>query len=106
MPPTVRDNGHVRFKSPRPLTASERATLDAVLSHNDASESLREQAESVQSWGECQCGCLSIFLSPDERYTEREIYGMTVTNNEGDLVADIILFVDDGKLSDLEHILL
>jgi len=52
--------------APRPLTAEERALLEALLRHPGSKPELTEQAKTVQVDATCSCGCPSVFLAVDD----------------------------------------
>jgi hypothetical protein len=86
---------------PRPLTSAESAVLTLLLSVEfPGVDELRVQAASAAVVGGCDCGCplasgLSSRLAPAEG----------VVSPQGDGVpGEIILFVDDGRLSYLEYV--
>src|SRR5687767_5478014 len=96
---------------PRPLSAPERAALEALLGHADfpGRDALREQLGSTTVVGHCSCGCATVDLAvdpaapaaPDARSpipTDADVLG-----DDGEPVGGVIVFVDDaGYLSMLE----
>lgn len=94
----------------RALTADERYALDSLLSVDfDGAEALRLQAASALA-GEptCDCGCGSVRLIVGDA-TPRSTSASPVPNEldvmgpGGEPVGGVILFVNDGKLAELEH---
>ncbi len=97
---------------PRPLTQAESAVLALLLEVEFLGvDALRVQASSAAVVGGCDCGCPSIaFMVPDDlplalRLTSRlaPTEGL-VHPQDGNLPGEILLFVDDGRLSYLEYV--
>jgi hypothetical protein len=96
----------------RPLQSDERAVLSLLLAEDfDGADALREQARDVSVVGHCDCGCPSIYLappsgSPRAHLTSRlaTVEGRVTPESDGEPPGEIILFVDDGKLSYLEYV--
>ena len=94
---------------PRSLTDEERAVLDLLLSPAVVGvDPLRQQAEDVAVTGCCSCGCPTIDLTP-RRESPRAPgeAGVWPVAGRVDPVGDeppqeVLLFVDDGRLSSLE----
>jgi len=94
---------------PRPLAADERAILDHLLSLDfEGVEQLRRQAGDSRVVGRCDCGCPTIEIETradclDIAFTSRlaPVEGR-VRPLADEPVGDVILFVDDGRLSSLE----
>lgn len=95
-------------QEPRPLTGVERRLLDALLALDfEGVEALRRQAETVQAYSSCSCGCGSIgFEHPDGVRPPPQSHAAPlnpiVHNGEGSDVGGLILFLSDGMLQDLE----
>jgi hypothetical protein len=97
---------------PRPLTQAESAVLALLLEVEfPAVDALRVQASSAAVVGGCDCGCPSIaFTVPDDAplalgLTSRLAPVEGVVSPQDDSVpGEIILFVDDGRLSYLEYV--
>lgn len=92
----------------RNLTADERAILDLLLTREFAGrDSLLVQAATVQTMGLCcTCGCPSFSLKPDTALAAAEVAERMPsdahgTDPGGNLVG-VLLFVDDGYLSEVE----
>ncbi|MBB4966464.1 hypothetical protein [Saccharothrix violaceirubra] len=95
----------------RPLTATEKAVLDLLLSKEfPGAAELRAQVAVAAVTGRCGCGCPSVDLSvPDDvpRSPYRGRLAPTEARTEPDadgLPLEVILFLDDGALSYLELI--
>jgi len=92
----------------RALSDDERRLLDFLLSAEfEGRDALRRQAASARTAGtSCTCGCPSFYLNPDRSLasapvTERvpvEAHG----RDPGGHLVGVLLFVDDGYLSELE----
>jgi hypothetical protein len=97
---------------PRALTADESAVLALLLSVNfPGVDELRLQAASASVVRRCDCGCPSIELKVAEGaplasgLSSRLVPADGVVSPMGDDVpGEIILFVDDGRLSYLEYV--
>jgi hypothetical protein len=97
---------------PRPLTSAESAVLTLLLSVEfPGVDELRVQAASAAVVGGCDCGCPSIALQVPEDaplasgLSSRLAPAEGVVSPQGDGVpGEIILFVDDGRLSYLEYV--
>lgn len=96
----------------RPLHPDERAVLSLLLAEDfNGAAQLREQARDATVVGRCDCGCPSIYLaspsgSPRAHLASRlaPAEGRITPESEGEPPGEIILFVDDGKLSYLEYV--
>ncbi|REH39260.1 hypothetical protein BCF44_113115 [Kutzneria buriramensis] len=82
--------------------------LDLVLSADfDGVHELREQARSAVVVGRCKCGCPSIALEVSDDAPAARLASRLVPS-EGDILDEprgqIILFLDDGRLSYLEYV--
>jgi hypothetical protein len=94
---------------PRPLAVHERAILDHLLSLEfEGVEQLRRQAADATVVGRCDCGCPTIELATSADPLE-VAFESRLAPVEGRVVleaseppADVILFVDDGRISYLE----
>ena len=99
----------VRNDEPSPLTADERALLEALLSHDfPGVMELREQAQHVLAKRGCRCGCGTIDFASDGSPVPRSgavnpapVEGV-VMDRDGEEVGGLILFVGDGLLASLE----
>jgi hypothetical protein len=96
----------------RQLTPAEGAVLALLLSVEfPGVDALRVQAGSATVVGGCNCGCPSIAIAvPDNAplalgLTSRLAPAEGVVSPQGhDVPGEIILFVDDGRLSYLEYV--
>lgn len=88
---------------PRPLTPSERTTLDTLLAADfPGAAELRAQALTARVTGRCGCGCPTIDLEVAEGVPPAPI--KTSVAVEADVPGGgLIVFVDDGRLSCLEY---
>jgi hypothetical protein len=99
-----------RPELPRPLLAEERTTLLALLNYADfeGRDALLEQAELARANWLCACGCASVNLEVDSSApscgkTYRPIPNEAeVLDAHGESIGGIIVFADDGYLSNLE----
>jgi hypothetical protein len=89
----------------RPLTASERGALDALLAVDfPGVAELRIQARTVRATEGCACGCPTVNLEVDSEAPRAAVTsGVPVEANVVDEGAGLILFVADGRLSLLEY---
>jgi hypothetical protein len=93
----------------RSLTGDEAAVLNLLLSvESDGVAELREQAKVATVTGRCNCGCPSVDLSvgfdaPRSPYEGRlwPVEGQ-IAASSGDPPGEVLLFLDDGRLSYLE----
>jgi hypothetical protein len=104
----VGETGGMTVDDPRPLTSVERAVLALLLSVDfPGVDALRVQAGSAAVVGGCDCGCPSIALTVPadvplaSGLSSRLAPTEGVVSPQGD---EIILFVDDGRLSYLEYV--
>ena len=95
--------------TPGPLTAEERALLDALLAHRfEGVEALRLQAQRAEAKQGCQCGCgtIDFVLSDDEvpRSTASSPVPVKghVLGADGTETGVLLLFLNKGLLSSLE----
>lgn len=106
------ETGDVTVDDLRPLTSAESAVLALLLSVEfPGVDALRVQARSAVVVGGCDCGCPSIALEVpadaplasglSSRLAPAE--GAVSPQGEG-APGEIILFVDDGRLSYLEYV--
>jgi hypothetical protein len=99
-----------RAELPRPLLPEERTTLLALLHYADfkGRDALVEQADSARAYSYCACGCATVSLTvdpaaPSARRTYRPIPNQaTVLDADGEIIGGVIVFADDGYLSNLE----
>jgi hypothetical protein len=99
-----------RPELPRPLLPEERATLLALLNYADfdGRDTLLEQVDSARADWYCGCGCATVTLTvdpaaPSARRTYRPIPNeATVVDLNGEIIGGVIVFADDGYLSNLE----
>ena len=99
-----------RPELPRPLLEEERATLLALLNYADfdGRDALLEQADSARANWLCGCGCATINLQVDPNApscgkTYRPIPNEAeVLDVDGENIGGVIVFADDGYLSNLE----
>jgi len=96
---------------PRPLTEDEQLVLGRILAADfQGVSALREQALGVQVVGRCECGCPSVDLQPPADSTRSDQVGrlapveLAVAPLADELPGEVILFVDDGRLSYLEYV--
>jgi hypothetical protein len=93
---------------PRALNADERSVLDFLLTREfPGRDELVVQARSVQTTGlSCTCGCPSFSLKPDLSLPPAPVTDPRPTDAHGIDPAGteigVLLFVDDGYLSDVE----
>ena len=97
--------------APRSLTDDERRVLGRILRTDFRGvAALREQFEGVQVTGRCDCGCPSVDLEPAPGTSRSDQDGrlapveLEVMPESDEPPGQIILFVDDGKLSYLEYV--
>jgi len=92
----------------RPLTATERALLDALLDHEfDGAAELRAQAVRATATTSCECGCVTIDLHVPDDVPVSSAAGVapvegTVVDAAGEAIGGVVLFVEDGRLAGLE----
>lgn len=92
----------------RPLTSAERAVLDLLLSRElPGRTELVAQAASVRTGGSsCSCGCPSFSLIADRALPPAPVTQRMVSDAHGEdpggNVVGVLLFVDDGYLSEVE----
>jgi len=95
---------------PRPLTADEQAILDHLLSLDfEGVEQLRRQAADAAVVGRCDCGCPTIDIKTHGEPLDvplpgrlSPVEGRVVPVADEEIAGDVILFIDDGRLSYLE----
>lgn len=95
----------------RALVAAERAVLDQLLnSEFRGVRELRDQVVDVQVVGRCDCGCPSIHLDASRDHPQAPVSDglapaeLRVTPLADEPEGDVILFVEDGRLSYLEYV--
>ncbi len=92
----------------RPLTATERALLDALLEHEfDGVAELRAQARRATASTGCECGCVTLDLHVPDDVPVSPAAGIspvegTVVDAGGEAIGGVLLFVERGRLSGLE----
>jgi hypothetical protein len=99
-----------RPELPRPLLPEERQTLLALLSHADfdGRDALLQQVEVAHVSGYCGCGCATVDLTvePEARSTGRTYRPIPneaeLLDATGEPIGEVIVFADDGYLSNLE----
>jgi hypothetical protein len=99
----------VRSEQASPLSAAERALLDALLAHEfPGVRQLREQALHVRAKRGCECGCGTIEFVSDGTSSPRSavsspapVEGL-VYDTDGDEIGGLILFLKGGMLQSLE----
>ena len=90
------------------LTDEQREVLDLLLSEPFAGrDALREQAQTVRTAGpSCGCGCPSFSLVPDRSLPPAEVEDRVPVDalgvDPGGNPVGVLLFVDEGYLSDVE----
>lgn len=97
--------------APRPMTVDESRVLELLLGAEfPGVEALRVQAHSAVVVGECLCGCPSIALAVPGDVPLASFEGRlaptegSVRAKDGGTPGEIILFVDNGRLSHLEYV--
>lgn len=107
------ENGPVAPVPARSLSASELRMLNGLLDHDfPGAAELRAQVPHLSVVGRCSCGCPTVefSVSPDaprspvETPTQLVPIEGRVTAKDDEPTADIILFVDDGRLASLEYV--
>jgi hypothetical protein len=97
--------------TPRALTSEERLVLGLLLSVDfDGVTELRDQAKDAKVTGRCDCGCPTVELAADPnasrsslRWRLSPVEGR-VAPTGAEPLGDIILFLEDGRLSRLEYV--
>jgi hypothetical protein len=96
---------------PRSLTDDEQRVLGRILEADfQGVAALREQHVGVQVVGRCYCGCPSIDLEPSSERARSDQVGrlapveLEVIPAADEPPGEVILFVDDGRLSYLEYV--
>jgi hypothetical protein len=93
---------------PRELTAQERRLLDFLLAEPfPGHEALARQAQTTRTGGSsCGCGCPSFSLEPDRALSRADVKERVPVEAHGPDAAGnpvgVLLFVDDGYLSEVE----
>lgn len=87
----------------RPLTPAERAVLDFLLAGDfPGAAELRAQLPTVRVSGGCRCGCPTIDLVVDDAAPAAALNGRVAAEADAP-DGGIILFADEGRLSELEY---
>jgi hypothetical protein len=103
----------LRFKVARPLSEAELGVLNALLAHDFSGvEQLRAQLPHVQVVGKCDCGCPTVELRVPEGIAASPVTtDSRLAPVEGNVrpavdgpPGNIILFVDDGRMTSLEYV--
>jgi hypothetical protein len=96
---------------PRPLTGSERSILELMLSMDfEGAEALRRQSLTAVVTGRCDCGCPTIDVTTSLDLERSRIADPTspaegwVDHGEENAPGELILFLDEGRLSSLEYV--
>ena len=101
---------NARSELPRPLLPEERTALSAILEYADfqGRAALVAQAVTARVDGYCGCGCATVSLQVD-RSTPAAAHASSpipnqadVTDDYGDPIGGIIIFLEDGYLASLE----
>lgn len=94
---------------PRPLNPAERNALLQLLNYADfeGRDALLEQADAVQVVGRCGCGCATVELAVDAPPSAASIPSpipneATVLGKDRQAIGGLLVFVKDGRLSELE----
>jgi hypothetical protein len=96
---------------PRGLTADERTVLDLLLSADvEGADALRQQAHGALVVGRCNCGCPTIDIHVPDNAAPRAVLsgrlwpvaGRVIPRDDAAPGQEVILFVDEGRLSSLE----
>lgn len=100
---------NMNWSAPSTLTESQRALLDFLLAEDFPGRvALLEQSQHVETSGlSCDCGCPSFYLNPDRTTTAPAEVDNVVpidahTTTADGLPIEVLLFVRDGYLSELE----
>jgi hypothetical protein len=103
----------MQLDSPRPLNEAEHQVLDALLANEfPGAPELREQVPHVMVVEQCDCGCPTVNLYVPEgipsspvktRSRLAPVEGHVIPIGE-EPIGDIILFVDEGKMTSLEYV--
>lgn len=95
---------------PRPLTDDERRVLVRILDAEFQGRRAREQLENVRVVGRCDGGCPSVDLEPSSESAQSDQprrlapVELRVAPVADEPPGEVILFVDDAKLSYLEYV--
>jgi hypothetical protein len=101
----------MRIDAARPVNAEDQRVLAALLSSPfHGVDELRDQARHAMVVGRCDCGCPTVELrvpletpaSPAGTRNRLAPVEGRVTSEAGEPVGNILVFVDDGRLSCLE----
>jgi len=112
----VDDTGHVPAadprspdrRSPRPLTSTEQALLEALLAHDfTGAGALRAQVPATTATPGCTCGCGTLDLHVPGSVPSAGVAGPapvegTVQDADGQPIGGVLLFVEDGRLARLD----
>jgi hypothetical protein len=103
------DKGMRLPEPPRPLTAGEAEIIQTLLQYEDFSgrDELLDQVSTAQVIGRCGCGCATVELEDGPTPASDSIpqpipTEATILDESGDGIGGMLLFVNDGRLSELE----
>lgn len=103
----------MRLETPRPLSEAEKHVLTKMLSIDfPGAEELRSQVSRALVVGKCDCGCPTVDIEVEPGVSPSPVrarHRLTPVEGRvkplgGEPTADIILFVDDGRLACLEYV--
>jgi hypothetical protein len=103
----------MRLDHPRPLNEAERRILDALLAVDfPGVAEIRAQMPHTMVVGRCDCGCPTVSLTvPNDIPASAVHTPIRLAPAEGRVTpianeppGDIILFVDNGRMSSLEYV--
>ena len=103
----------MKLDQARPLTSAEEAILRSLLSPDfPGAKELRAQIQEVRVIASCDCGCPTIDLDVPTSVARASVpttrnrtpYEGDVRGPEGESIADIMVFINDGRLSSLEYV--
>jgi hypothetical protein len=103
----------VKLDQAPPLTSAEEAILRSLLSPDfPGAKELRAQIPEVRVIARCDCGCPTIDLDVPSSVVKASVsttsnrtpYEGDVRGPDAESIVDIIVFIDDGRLSSLEYV--